>query len=113
MARFRKDMPPDLRTRESRRGPRTNARVPISVEWQDDGGSRQNGSGYTCVLNGYGCLLVLPHNLPLEHRLRVTNMTNQRSLVGVVVWKGKERVEGWELALELVDPDMDFWGLEL
>jgi len=29
------------------------------------------------------------------------------------VWKGNPRPEGWEYGIELVGPDMDFWGLEL
>jgi hypothetical protein len=30
-----------------------------------------------------------------------------------VVWKGGGRSDGWEYGIELISPEMDFWGLEL
>jgi hypothetical protein len=108
-----KDMPPEVKSRASRRGRRVNSRVPVAVEWEEESGARLRKEGHTRVVNCYGCLVVVPCDLPFERRMRLTNLANQRSIVAVVVWRGKERVEGWELGLELVDPDMDFWGLEL
>jgi len=29
------------------------------------------------------------------------------------VWKGNSRPDGWEYGVELIAPEMDFWGLEL
>ena len=40
---------------------------------------------------------------------KVTRQSNP----AIVVWRGNERAEGWELGIELIDPKMDFWGLEL
>jgi hypothetical protein len=40
-------------------------------------------------------------------------LANQQSNPAVIVWKGHQRAEGWELGVELIDPQMDFWGLEL
>jgi len=31
----------------------------------------------------------------------------------VIVWRGNERAEGWELGIELINPQMGFWGVEL
>ena len=44
----------------------------------------------------------------------LTNIATQTSNSAVIVWKGNERPEGgWEYGVELVAPEMDFWGLEL
>jgi hypothetical protein len=108
-----KDMPPEAKSRESRRGRRVNSRVPVALEWEGESATRLREEGHTRVVNCYGCLAVVPCNLSLDKRVRLTNLATQNSIVAVVVWKGKERTEGWELGLELVDPQMDFWGLEL
>jgi hypothetical protein len=58
-------------------------------------------------------MIVLNDTLELEHRLALTNLAMQSSNAAVVVWKGNKQPEGWEYGVELVAPDMDFWGLEL
>jgi len=113
MMTFRKDMPAEAKARESRRGIRVNSRVPVVIEWDGQTSTPAREKAHTCVVNRYGCLLVAPQELSLEQQLRVTNLVNKRSIDAVVVWKGKQRVEGWELGVELVNPDMEFWGLEL
>jgi len=45
--------------------------------------------------------------------LRVTNLATRKSVAGVVVWKGTKRPDGWDLGIELVSPEMDFWGVDL
>ena len=56
----------------------------------------------------------LEHDLKLEHRLALTNIATSTSNSAVIVWKGNKRPEGgWEYGVELVAPEMDFWGLEL
>lgn len=99
--------------KEKRRGVRLNSRVPVGVEWEDGAGAKFRKQACTCVVGSYGCLVVLPENLPLEQRVRVVNLANEQTLVGIVVWKGSMRSEGWELGIELAQPPMDFWGLEL
>lgn len=99
---------------ESRRGRRMNSRVPIRLEWDDDKGRRCSVEAHTRVVNPYGCMVVLDHDLKLEHRLALTNVATETSNSAVVVWKGTQRPEGgWEYGVELVAPEMDFWGLEL
>jgi len=104
---------PATRMTEKRRGVRLNSRVPVGVEWEDSAGAKYQHQAFTCVVGSYGCLVVLPENLPLEQRVRVVNLTNEQTLPGTVVWKGSQRPEGWELGLELAQAQMDFWGLEL
>ncbi|HET9802250.1 MAG TPA: hypothetical protein VFP96_03345 [Candidatus Acidoferrum sp.] len=104
---------PGGRHSEKRRGTRMNSRVPVRLEWDDQGGSRRGLDAHTRVVNPYGCMVVLPESFALEHRLALTNLATGSSNAAVVVWKGNPRPEGWEYGIELVAPDMDFWGLEL
>lgn len=98
---------------EKRRGVRMNSRVPVGVEWENSQGEKFRNQAFTCVVSSYGCLVVLPEELQLEQQVRVVNLTSEQALSGVVVWKGNFRPEGWELGIELNQPPMDFWGLEL
>jgi hypothetical protein len=98
---------------DKRRGRRMNSRVPVRLEWNDTVGARKGLDAHTRVVNPYGCMVVLPESFMLEHRLALTNLATGSSNAAVVVWKGNPRPEGWEYGIELVAPDMDFWGLEL
>jgi hypothetical protein len=98
---------------EKRRGHRMNSRVPVRLEWDITAGKRQRVETHTRVVNPYGCMLVLSQSLNLEHRLALTNLTNGASNAAVIVWKGNPRPDGWEYGVELVAPEMDFWGMEL
>ena len=108
-----KELTLGIKPQQTRRGVRVNSRVPVALEWANESGAPLQEKAHTCVVNCYGCLILAPREMPLEQHLRVTNLANQRSLGAVVVWKGKERMEGWELGVELVNPEMDFWGLDL
>jgi hypothetical protein len=101
------------RNRESRRGRRMNSRVPVRLEWDGEAGKRYHVEAHTRVVNPYGCMLVLADSLNLDHRLALTNLATATSNAAVVVWKGNQRPEGWEYGIELVAPEMDFWGIEL
>ena len=101
-----------LTGREKRRGVRVNSRVPIAVEWQA-GGEVLRKEAQTRVVGPYGCMLVLPMNLEVKQSIQLTNMVSKQSNPGVVVWRGMERAEGWELGIELIDPKMGFWDLDL
>jgi hypothetical protein len=99
--------------REKRRGRRMNSRVQIRLEWDEESGRRQKLEAVTRIVNPYGCMVVLTDSLDVEQRVALTNLATQASNAAVVVWKGNEQPEGWEYGVELVAPDMDFWGLEL
>jgi len=98
---------------EKRRGRRMNSRVKVRLEWDSEGGHRHSVEAHTRIVNPYGCMVVLSNSLELEQRLALTNLATQASNAAVVVWKGNQQPEGWEYGVELVAPDMDFWGLEL
>ena len=98
---------------DSRRGRRMNSRVQIRLEWNADADQRQRVQAFTRVVNPYGCMVVLPDSLELGQRVALTNLATETSNAAVIVWKGNKQQEGWEYGVELVTPDMDFWGLEL
>lgn len=102
-----------VRPREKRRGVRLNSCVPISVEWQSATGGPRKEDAQTRVVGPYGCLVVLPEDLSLLQEVQVTNLASDRSNRAVVVWRGNQRAEGWELGIALIQPELDFWGLEL
>ena len=98
--------------REKRRGVRVNSRVPVSVEWDADGQFLRK-EAQTRVVGPYGCMVVLSGNLDVKQSIQLTNMVSRQSILGVIVWRGLQRAEGWELGIELLNPQMGFWGLEL
>ena len=98
---------------EKRRGRRMNSRVQIRLEWDGEPGTRHSLDTVTRVVNPYGCMVVLSKSFDLEQRLALTNLATKASNAAVIVWKGNQEPEGWEYGVELVAPDMDFWGLEL
>jgi hypothetical protein len=110
---FREDLPRDMRMREKRRGPRMNSRVPVTIEWNGMAGPLHFEAGFTRVVNNYGCLLVSPTEVELQQRLRLTNLSTRQAADGVVVWKGTHRPDGWDVGVELVAAELDFWGVEL
>jgi hypothetical protein len=103
----------NARFREKRRGQRMNSRVQVRLQWSDDAGQRMQVEGHTRIVNPYGCMIVLKESLELEQKLALTNLGSNCSNAAVVVWKGGSRPDGWEYGIELVAPEMDFWGLEL
>ena len=110
---FGEDLPRDIRMRQKRRGPRMNTRVPVTIEWNPNPGPLHFEAGFTRVVSNYGCLLVSPKEMNVQQRLRVTNLASREAANAVVVWKGTQRPDGWDLGVELVAADLNFWGVEL
>jgi hypothetical protein len=97
---------------DKRRGNRMNSRVHVRAEWEANG-QMASAEAFTRVVNPYGCMVILKNSLELNQRLSLTNLATSISNASVIVWKGNPRPEGWEYGIELVAPDMDFWGMEL
>ena len=97
---------------QKRRGVRVNSRVPIAVEW-DAAGETRRGETKTRVIGPYGCMVTLSQELQLDQRISVTNLVSSQASPGVIVWRGHQGTEGWELGIELINPDMGFWGVDL
>ena len=96
-----------------RRGLRVNWHAPVTIEWNRNSGPLQFEPGFTRVVNSYGCLLVSPREIEMQQRLRLTNLATREKAEGVVVWKGAQRPDGWELGVELLGADLNFWGVEI
>ena len=90
-----------------------NSRVPVAIEWNGHAGPLRFETGFTRVVNNYGCLLVSPRELDVQQRLRVTNLATRESADAVVVWKGVQRPDGWDMGVELVAANLNFWGVDL
>ncbi len=110
---FRSDVSREAKWRERRRGVRLNSTVVVAVDWTDESGAAHHAEAKTRIVNPNGCMVVLPFDLPVGQKVRVTNLGNNGSCDAEIVWKGNHRVEGWELGIELIKPEMDFWGLDL
>ena len=110
---FRKESDLETKYRERRRGGRMNSSVQVAIDWVDAQGTHNRLQAKTRIVSPYGCLVVLPENLALDHKVEVINLVTNQKCPGSVVWHGKERVEGFEIGIELVSPEMDFWGLEI
>jgi hypothetical protein len=102
-----------VKTRAQRRGPRINSRVPVTVEWTGGGGPLRVETGFTRVVNTYGCLLASPEEIELGQQVRLSNLATHRAADALVVWKGTQRPDGWDIGMELVGADLDFWGIDL
>jgi hypothetical protein len=98
---------------DKRRGRRMNSRVPIRLEWGEEASNRKTVEAITRTVNPYGCLVFLTEAFEIDQRLALTNLATQTSNAAVIVWKGNQQPEGWEYGIELVAPDMEFWGIEL
>ena len=109
----REDVARESKWRERRRGSRLNSTVPVAIEWEDTEGKTVRAEAQTRMVGPYGCLVILPHSLSLDQKVRLTNLATQQTAGASLVWKGKERVEGWEWGIELVEYQHDFWGLEI
>ncbi len=54
-----------------------------------------------------------PQDLQVDQRISVINLVSSKASPAVIVWRGHEGAEGWELGIELINPDMGFWGVDL
>lgn len=106
-----KGMSYETRMKDIRTSGRVNSRVAVAVEWNDTG-SELRAEGYTVDISPKGCLAMIPQGFAVGQRLRLVNLMNQMSCEAVLVWRGHESRKGWELGLELQDPNLDFWGLD-
>lgn len=98
--------------REKRRGERVNSRIPIAVEWSA-GGQVVRREAQTRVVGPYGCMAIMPTELQVRQSIQLTNMVSGQMNSAVVVWRGQQHLEGWELGIELLNPQMGFWEIEL
>jgi len=102
-----------MQGQEKRKGVRLNSRVPVTIEWEGMSGQACQANAHTRVVGPYGCLLVLPVEIQVDQEIRVTNLATARSSEAMIVWLGHKQSDGWEMGIRLIEPELDFWGLEL
>ena len=101
----------DTKRREVRSSARLNSRVPVAIEWKEDGRELRS-EGYTMDISPKGCLAVVPQGFALGQRLELVNLVNSNRSEVVLIWRGHQGRTGWELGLELQEPPSDFWGVD-
>jgi hypothetical protein len=94
-----------------RAGVRVNSRVPVHIEWEENGEARAV-DGYTMDVSGKGCLVIAPQAIGVGLKLNMTNSANSKQTEAVLIWRGHEARLGWELGIELLNPPGDFWAVE-
>ena len=97
--------------RHVRAGIRLNSRVDLTVEWNQDG-QTLSANGHTVDISPRGCLAIVAQGFPLGQRMLVKNVSSGKSAEATLIWRGHEGRLGWELGLELENPEPDFWGVE-
>jgi hypothetical protein len=102
-----------LKGQDKRRGVRLNSRVQVAIEWKASSGQTCQEKAHTRVVGPHGCLLVFPADIGVEQTVRLTNLATERSSDAIIVWRGPKQADGWEMGIELIEPEIDFWGLEL
>ncbi len=101
----------EARYKHLRAGVRLNSRVAIALEWLDGGGNLR-AEGYTVDVSPKGCLAIVPQGFAVGQKLKLINLTNQKTSEAILIWRGHEGRAGWELGLEIQDKTEDFWGIE-
>lgn len=99
------------RMKHLRAGVRLNSRVAIALHWSEEG-RELRAEGFTIDVSPKGCLAIVKQGFTVGQRLLVENLANGQITGGVLVWRGHEGREGWELGLELQGAEFGFWGLE-
>lgn len=101
----------EQRMHQLRAGKRVNSRVPVALEW-DENGAHHTAQGWTVDISPKGCLAIVPQGFALGQKLNLVNLVNKNVCRSILIWRGHEGRSGWELGLELAEPPEDFWGLD-
>jgi PilZ domain len=98
----------ERRWSRQRRHQRFLSRVSLFIEWQE-GPLWQRADAVTVVVSASGCMVVSSSALPLGEHVLLTNPESGRSSEAQVVWGSRE---AWHFGLELIEPDLSFWGVQ-
>jgi PilZ domain len=93
-------------------GTRVNSRVPVALEWIENGRTSRV-EAYTRDISSYGCLLVAPQGFVIGQKVRLINLVNNKQCEARVVRRGQEGSPGWEVGLQLQEPSPEFWEIDL
>ena len=100
--------------KERRRGDRLMVRVPVQIKAIAENGSQIDETVETCVANSYGALVRLKDRPRNDSDLTLVNQHSGKSARFRVVWIGDQlRVGLWDVAIEILEPTEDFWGMSV
>lgn len=91
---------------------RINSRVNLAVEWTEEWRALRT-EGFTVDVSAGGCLAIVPQGFTVGQKLRVVNLLNNKASDAVLIWRGHEGRQGWELGLQLLNTPEGFWAIEL
>jgi hypothetical protein len=91
-----------------RRHQRFISRVRLLVEWEEDSLSHR-ADAVTVDVSESGCMVVASAGLPLHEFVRLINPETGRRAEALVAWRSHE---AWHFGLQLLEPDLSFWGLQ-
>ena len=92
-------------------GTRVNSRVPVAIQWIEDGKSL-TVEAQTTDISPSGCFVVAPQPILVGQRIRLTNLINGKETDAHVVRHGQQSASNWELGIQLKSQLDDFWGLD-
>jgi PilZ domain len=97
--------------KHGRFGSRLNSRVPVAIQWIEDG-KCLTVEARTTDISSSGCFVVAPQPILVGQRIRLTNLVNSKESDAHVVRHGQQSGSNWELGIQLESQLDDFWGLE-
>jgi PilZ domain len=92
-------------------GTRVNSRVPIALQWIEDGKS-VSVEAQTTDIRSSGCFVASPQPILVGQQIQLTNLINGKESNAHVVRHGQQSASGWELGIQLESQLDDFWGLD-
>ena len=97
--------------KHGRLGSRLNSRVPVAIQWIEDGKSL-TVEARTTDISASGCFVVAPQPILIGQRVRLTNLVNGNECGAQIVRHGQQTASRWDLGIKLEKPSDEFWGLE-
>jgi hypothetical protein len=92
-------------------GTHVNSRVPIAIQWIEDGKSL-TVEAETTDISSSGCFAIAPQPILVAQPVRLTNLINGKECEAHAVRHGQQAPSNWELGIQLESQRDDFWGLE-
>jgi hypothetical protein len=99
----------------SRRSDRVSLTLQLKVSGKDGEGKEFSDASSTLLINQHGAVILLARDLPAEHRIHIQRQSPQEShrradarVVGQFGMQNGDFVYG----VELLDPQIDLWGVE-
>jgi PilZ domain len=94
-----------------RAGVRVNSRIPVRLDWPEANETRSI-DGQTMDISPRGCMAIAPHAFTVGQKLQIVNAISLKQCEAILIWRGHQARNGWELGIELLNPPHDFWEVD-